>query len=283
MALHLSKDDIDDHVISKIINEFVPTIAIIRYAHGTFSNRKAERVASSEGSYLPVHLLVVLNGSHSKGNEANLISAMENKLLRITKSTVLIHSLDFVNEGLSRGQDFFIDIIEKGIAIYKSDAFLLTTYFRIHPRLKLGHIKKTYNNFHLKGAEFLKLAYIAYSKFNIHISVFLLHQSTELLMRNILITHTDYDPKIHNLRRLITYCNHVAPQINRIFFPKWNDPLVDNIDFNLLQESYIQARYKLEYHIDKKSVRRLLTKAKKLERLSSVLQGRLCTKLSAQF
>ncbi|WP_343537853.1 hypothetical protein [Sphingobacterium thalpophilum] len=114
MALHLSKDDIDDHVISKIINEFVPTIAIIRYAHGTFSNRKAERVASSEGSYLPVHLLVVLNGSYSKGNEANLISAMENKLLRITKSTVLIHSLDFVNEGLSRGQDFFIDIIEKG-------------------------------------------------------------------------------------------------------------------------------------------------------------------------
>ncbi|MDM1293805.1 HEPN domain-containing protein [Sphingobacterium sp. N143] len=283
MIPDLSKEGILDYdAIRKIIIDFVPTIAIIRYGEWVFSNTKSRQVAS-EKKHSSLNLLVILDAVHSKRNESDLISCLQNRLLRITKSTVLIHNLDFVNEGLSWGQDFFIDIIEKGITIFKTNNFLLSTYFRISPKLRLQHIEKVYKNFHLKASVFLDLANVAYSKKNIHISIFMIHQSTELLMRSILVTHTRFDPMTHNLSKLAAYCRHITPQINNIFFSKGENDIEEMKDFRALQESYIFARYKLDYHIDKKLVKRLFRKVKKLERLSASLQIRLYNKLSTQF
>ncbi|MDR0264904.1 MAG: HEPN domain-containing protein [Sphingobacterium sp.] len=265
-------------IINEIVN-IVSPLAVIHYGLWIFSNKKSRKNPSIDTNDI-LNLLVILDAKDTQSNESNLISRIENSLLRIKKSSVLVHSINFVNEGLSWGQDFFIDIMERGKIIYQSDIFLITTYFKINPQSKIQRVKDVFNNFHIKGSQFLHLANITYLSKDLHVSIFLLHQATELLMRSILVTHTRYDPKTHNLSQLARYCRHITPQIDKIFFTKGKNQQQAISDFRSLQDSYVLARYELGYHINKKLVRTLLTKAKKLEQLSTLLEIRLLDKLA---
>lgn len=265
-------------IINEIVN-IVSPLAVIHYGRWIFSNKKSRKNPSIDTDDI-LNLLVILDAKDTQSNEGNLISRIENILLRIKKSSVLVHNIDFVNEGLSWGQDFFIDIMERGKIIYQSDIFLITTYFKINPQLKIQRVKDVFNNFHIKGSQFLHLANITYLSKDLHVSIFLIHQATELLMKSILVTHTRYDPKTHNLSQLVRYCRHITPQIDKIFFTKGKNQQQAISDFRSLQDSYILARYELVYHINKKLVRKLLTKAKKLEQLSALLEIRLLEKLA---
>ena len=265
-------------IINEIVN-IVSPLAVIHYGRWVFSNKKSRKNSSIDTNDI-LNLLVILDAKDTQSNESNLISRIENSLLRIKKSSVLVHSIDFVNEGLSWGQDFFIDIMERGKIIYQSDIFLITTYFKINPQSKIQRVKDVFNNFHNKGSQFLHLANITYLSKDLHVSIFLIHQATELLMKSILVTHTRYDPKTHNLSQLVRYCRHITPQIDKIFFTKGKNQQQAISDFRSLQDSYILARYELGYQINKKLVRTLLTKAKKLERLSALLEIRLLEKLA---
>lgn len=258
-------------IIDAIVN-IVSPVAVIYYGRWIFSNTKSRKDTFIDANDI-LNLLVILDAKNSQSNEGDLINRIENRLLRVKKSSVLIHSMDFVNEGLSWGQDFFIDIIERGKIIYQSDMFLITTYFKINPQSKIQRVKDVFYNFHIKGLQFLHLANITYLSENLHVSIFLIHQATELLMRSILVTHTRYDPRTHNLLQLVRYCRHITPQIDKIFFKKGENDQQAIADFRSLQDSYILARYELGYHIDKKLVRRLLTKAKRLGQLSALLEG----------
>lgn len=268
-------------IIDAIVN-IVSPVAVIHYGRWIFSNTKSRKNTSIDINET-LNLLVILDAKDSLSNEGDLINRIENRLLRVKKSSVLVHSLDFVNEGLSWGQDFFIDIIERGKITYQSDRFLITTYFKINPHSKMQRVKDVFNNFHIKGLQFLHLANITYLSKNLHVSIFLIHQATELLMRSILVTHTRYDPRTHNLLQLVRYCRHITPQIVKIFFTKGENDQQAIADFRSLQNSYISARYQLGYHTDKKLVRILLTKTKRLGKLSALLEIRLLNKLSKQF
>lgn len=268
------------NTIIDAIAHIVSPVAVIHYGRWIFSNTKSRKNTSIDTNDT-LNLLVILDAKDSHSNEGDLINRIENSLLRIKKSSVLVHSLDFfVNEGLSWGQDFFIDIIERGKIIYQSDMFLITTYFKINPQSKIQRVKDVFHNFHIKGSQFLHLANITYLSEDLHVSIFLIHQATELLMRSILVTHTRYNPRTHNLSQLVRYCRHITPQIDKIFFTKGENEQQAIADFRSLQESYILARYELGYHIDKKLVRTLLTKAKRLGELSTLLEIRLLDKLS---
>lgn len=174
-----------------------------------------------------------------------------------------IHEIDFINEGLEKGQYFFTDILKEGILVYSNNDIIFA-----NPKVLSNEEQKAiaiehYRTWFTKGARALRLAKNALND-SINRSedfndvVFLLHQTAERLYYATLLVTTGYKPKTHNLRKLRQKSKHISEDLFLVFKAETNKS--EKHLFELLKKGYIDARYKRNYAINIEEVKILINK-----------------------
>ena len=174
-----------------------------------------------------------------------------NRELAITKSlrtpvNFIVHTLGEVNDGLSEGRYFFMDIARDGIALYQSDDTDLPEPQPKTPAQALAIAREYFDEWLPsaraleEGAEF----YIAKGRWKE--AAFSLHQATERYYHCVLLVCTFYTPHVHNLGFLRTQAERIDPRLIEVW-PR--EIKADRARFEKLKEAYVKARYSKHYRI----------------------------------
>ncbi|RZL44711.1 MAG: HEPN domain-containing protein, partial [Pedobacter sp.] len=155
----------------------------------------------------------------------------------------IIHTIEYVNEGLEIGQYFFTDIIKEGILLFDTKE----TQFSVARDLSKGEqveiAKRYFDQWFLSGRALLNSSNFNFNEGEYKLSMFELHQACECFYNTVLLVFTAYKPKTHNLDILRQYAKPLSKELFTIFpFP--NDDDFETHLFDVLKRSYIEARYK---------------------------------------
>lgn len=209
---------------------------------------------TAKGYQSDFDLLIIVN-HHKLTDRVEFWSGAEDRLNRemaITKTlrtpvNFIVHSLHEVNDGLSQGRYFFMDIAREGIAVYQSDDRELAEPKPHTPAQALALAREYFDEWLPSAREFCETAQFARTRGWTRKAAFLLHQATESYYNCILLVCLSYTPHVHNLAFLRTQ----AERVDRRLFDVWpREARRDRAMFQKLKESYVKARYSKEFRIN---------------------------------
>jgi uncharacterized protein len=208
---------------------------------------------TAKGYQSDYDLLVIVN--HEKlTDRAQFWSTAEDRLnreLAITKTlktpvNFIVHTLGEVNDGLSQGRYFFIDIARDGIALYQSDDTDLPEPQPKTPAQALAMAREYFEEWFPSSMRKFKLTRDAIDQEFWKEAAFLLHQTTESLYHCVLLVCTFYTPHVHNLGFLRTQAERIDPRLIEVW-PR--ETRADRARFEKLKDAYVKARYSKHYRI----------------------------------
>lgn len=164
----------------------------------------------------------------------------------------IVHDLGDVNDQLSQGRPFFVDIARQGIALYEAEGFELVEP-RVLPEAEAraeakGHFERWFES----AGRYLETGIAHTAKGWRNEAAFELHQATERFYHCTLLVITLYSPKSHKLNFLRSQAEEIAPAL----IAAW--PRSDKASrrrFELLREAYVNARYSAHYEISDDELR----------------------------
>ncbi|MEO6285378.1 MAG: HEPN domain-containing protein [Dyadobacter sp.] len=199
----------------------------------------------------------------------------------ITKTNIIQHSVWFVNDKIERNYYFFVDILKEGILLFDSGKFSLSEPKQLSPRARHKKASNAFKHWFESASRFLETFNFAFQNGENNLAyyneaAFLLHQTTERLYAAILLVFTDYKPRTHDIEELGKQVEKLHPDFVTAF-PK--NTAEEARLFKLLKKAYIDARYDMNYKIEKSELEYLAERVKILKELTE----RICTERIAQF
>lgn len=219
------------------------------YARGNW----VDEPHTAKGYQSDYDLLIIVN--HDKlTDRAEFWSTAEDRLnreLAITRElktpvNFIVHTLGEVNDGLSQGRYFFIDIARDGIALYESDPTDLPEPQPKTPAQALAMAEEYFEEWLPSAEDFLTGCRDARERGSLKKAVFDLHQATERFYHCVLLVCTFYTPHVHNLGFLRTQAERIDPRLIEIW-PR--ETKADRARFEKLKDAYVKARYSKHYRI----------------------------------
>ncbi|HET9637670.1 MAG TPA: HEPN domain-containing protein [Allosphingosinicella sp.] len=235
---------------------------------------------TAKGYQSDFDLLIIVN--HRKlTDRAEFWSSAEdrfNRELAITRTlrtpvNFIVHSLHEVNDGLSQGRYFFMDIAREGVALYQSDERNLSESKPRTSSEAFALAKEYFEEWHPGGDSFLKGFRFYVEQVDPKKAAFLLHQAAESYYHCVLLVCTFYTPHVHNLGFLRTQ----AERIDRRLFDVWpREAKRERTMFQKLKEAYVKARYSKSFRINEDELTWLGSRVEELGRVvESVCSARL--------
>lgn len=159
-----------------------------------------------------------------------------------------VHSLSQVNDALSHGRYFFMDVIREGIVLYESDdsCFSEPKAKSTDEALKLADSYFRETSSHAEG--FFENYEFSMSRDRLKNAAFQLHQCVEQLYHSIMLTRTFYTPYVHDLTTLREQAELVEPKLYEAW-PRETDE--DIKTFGKLQQAYVNGRYPRPFEVSK--------------------------------
>jgi predicted nucleotidyltransferase/HEPN domain-containing protein len=226
---------------------------------------------TAKGYQSDFDLLIIVN--HQKlTDRVEFWSGAEDRLnreLAITNTlrtpvNVIVHSLHEVNDGLSQGRYFFMDIAREGIALYQSDQRDLAEPKPRTPAEARALAKEYFEEWLPSGRRKLELAKEAMARTYVKDAAFLLHQAAESYYHCVLLVCTFYTPHVHNLGFLRTQ----AERIDMRLFDVWpREAKRERAMFQKLKEAYVKARYSKNFRINEDELTWLGARVEELGRV----------------
>ncbi|AJA11275.1 hypothetical protein SKP52_22125 [Sphingopyxis fribergensis] len=202
--------------------------------------------------------------AHWAKAEERLIRAYTIEKTLHTPVNFIVHSLHEVNDGLSHGRVFFMEVVKDGIALYEADDRELAAPRPKTPEQALVAAKEYFEDGIASAMSREKLAKYAMSEGLLKDAAFDLHQTTERLYSCVLLTLTFYTPYNHN----IAFLRSLAEGHDRRLFGIWpEDSQRDRAMFQKLKEAYTKARYSKHYRISKDELAWLAARVEELGRV----------------
>lgn len=187
-----------------------------------------------------------------------------------TRPQLINESISKLNDALSEGRYFYVEILAQGVMLYDSGEYRLAT-----PReLDYAEIKEMaeayYKDKYSDAEDFLFHAKIAQERGTYQMCSFMLHQATENFIKTIPLVYVLYGYKEHDLEFLIEKCKPYTLDLAEVF-PRDTDE--EERLFKLLQRAYIEARYnKKNFTVTKADINALIPK---IELLRDIV-GKVC-------
>ncbi|WP_447759702.1 HEPN domain-containing protein [Sphingopyxis panaciterrae] len=199
--------------------------------------------------------------------EERLVRAYTIEKTLHTPVNFIVHSLHEVNDGLSHGRVFFMEVVKDGIALYEADDSELAKPKPKTPAQALAASREYFEEWLPNAAGFLKVYKFCMSEGDWKRAAFLLHQATESLYQGLLLTLTLYTPYNHN----ISFLRSLAEGLDRRLYGIWpEDTHRERSMFQKLKEAYTKARYSKHYKITEEELTWLGARVEELGR--AVLQ-----------
>ena len=174
---------------------------------------------------------------------------------------IIVHSIDEVNQALSRGEYFWVDIVRDGIALYELPQHELATPMPLTPADAYSMAEAYLEDWLGKIDSAIKLATYANAEGELKDAAFLLHQATERAYDCFLLVRTHYFPRSHNIKFLRSLAEDNEPRL----IEAW--PRATKLDrrrFELLKRAYVEARYSASYEIGPEDLEALTQPVRRL-------------------
>lgn len=264
--------------ISAIIQQAVNPEKIILFgSHAT--GRWVEHRYAEQGTvyeYISDYDLLVITRPGDTRPDYEVQDLIENRCVYKTPVTVIVHDIDFVNKMLSEGQYFFTDIEQEGILLYDAGTQPLAERRPLSPQEAKAIAQEYFEQWFESAKGFLHLTRYCLTENQLKIGAFNLHQATERTYNAIILVHTGYKPKTHNLDKLKRLCKRFSEALDAVF-P--NNSAAEKHLFDLLKRGYIDARYKKDYAISQEELALLIERVARLQSIAADL----CTQKIAGF
>jgi uncharacterized protein len=185
--------------------------------------------------------------------------SIQNRFHFRTPINVIVHSIKYVNEGLSEGQYFFTDIINEGILLYDTGNFDFDITRHLTTAEQKEISQRYFDQYFPSGIDFLEMAVFGLEKNKLKSTAFVLHQAAENFYNAMLLVFTGYKPKTHNLDKLRKYAKPLSEDLFKIFpFPEKDE--TDKNLFDILKRGYIDARYKEDFTVNINDLKQIIDK-----------------------
>ena len=195
-----------------------------------------------------------------------------------TPVNIIVHTLPEVNDALRKGQYFFTDILRDGVMLYelsgKKKPQNKQLYQFVSPKpLSPQEAYDAARKYFVENSEaadrrfriFQHEMKLATENFKFHKdAAFTLHQVTERIYTEFLLTETLYVPKTHNLEFLRSLSENEDARL----IAAWpRDQRRYQRRFQLLKRAYVEARYSEHYQITQEELRWLGARVAHLQQL----------------
>jgi uncharacterized protein len=195
--------------------------------------------------------------------EERLIRAYTIEKTLRTPVNFIVHSLHEVNEGLSHGRVFFMEVVKDGIALYEADDSELAAPKPKTPSQALAAAKDYFEEYMPAAQYSIERARNSVGDNQLKYAAFDLHQATERLYQGLLLTLTLYTPYNHN----IAFLRSLAEGLDRRLYGIWpEDSHRERAMFQKLKEAYTKARYSKHYRISEEELTWLGARVEELGR-----------------
>jgi predicted nucleotidyltransferase/HEPN domain-containing protein len=163
----------------------------------------------------------------------------------------IVHTMDEVNQGLGRGEYFWVDIARDGIVLYEGPR---STFIAPKPLTPADacQMAESYLSAQSKSLQqWIDLAEFSLLKTKgdpdwSRKAAFHLHQAVENAYICFLLVRTHYFPRSHNIKFLRSFAEDKEPQL----IEAWpREAKIDRRRFELLKRAYVEARYSTSYKI----------------------------------
>lgn len=217
-------------------------------------------------------LLIIV--SHEKLTDiADYWYVAEDKILRDPQVgrtvNIIVHTLQEVNEALSKGQYFFTDIARDGVVLYELPNHPLAMPAPPTPKdayaLAQGYFDQKFGDVSvwLDTARQHMANTSDPERYRKH-AAFNLHQAVETAYACFLLVRTLYFPRSHNIKFLRSLAEQGEPRL----IAAWpRESRLDRRRFELLKRAYVEARYSTSYEIGSEDLEALATQAAALRDL----------------
>ncbi|GAA3066098.1 nucleotidyltransferase and HEPN domain-containing protein [Rhizobium viscosum] len=214
-------------------------------------------------------LLIVVN-SESFAQEQELWLSLDERFLqeqiahRIETPVIpIVHSLHDVNDQLSRGRPFFVDIARDGKVLYEEEGHPLVEPKPLTREEAEIEAQRNFSEWNENAKGFLKAEEALGDEYPKQ-RAFFLHQATEALYHCLLLTLTLYSPKSHRIKVL----RSKAEEVDKRLIEAWpRDGRIGRRRFELLSRAYVEARYSPNYAIGAEELEWLVERVKILREL----------------
>ncbi|MHA4738921.1 HEPN domain-containing protein [Dyadobacter sp. MSC1_007] len=263
--------------LTNIILEKVPAEMIIlfgSYARGDWVEDYQEKY-----EYVSDFDILIITKDRHTAKQGKKSRELEKELMAnedITRTSIIYHSIGFVNDKIERNYYFFVDILKEGILLFDSGKFSLSEPKNLNSAQRVEKSTEEFEHWSESASRFLETAYIQIEKTWFKEAAFLLHQATERYYAAILLVFTDYKPKIHDIEILGAQVAKLHPDFGTVF--PMTTPEEGRL-FVLLKKAYIDARYNKHYKIEKAELEYLGSRVALLKELTE----RICRERIAQF
>jgi predicted nucleotidyltransferase/HEPN domain-containing protein len=268
--------------LTHIILDKVPAEMIIlfgSYARGDWVEDYQEKY-----EYVSDFDILIVTKDKNAAKQVKKSRELDKELMNneeITRTSIIYHSIGFVNDKIERNYYFFVDILKEGILLYDSGKFTLSEPKNLNAMQRVKKSTEEFEHWFESASRFLEgfdfyfqkgendTAYYSNAAFE-------LHQATERFYAAILLVYTDYKPRIHDIEIL----GNQVEKLNTNFatvFPKTTAE--EERLFILLKKAYIDARYNKNYKIEKEELEYLGSRVALLKDLTE----RICRERIAQF
>jgi uncharacterized protein len=218
------------------------------------SYARGDWVADPKGGYYSDYDILVVVNDERLTDPVEYWYKAEDRFLRdygVTKKLsapvgLIVHSLTDVNQQLSRGRPFFIDIVRDGIVLYELGTQAFDTPKPLSPEEARKEAQEYFDKWFKSAVEALESAKDMIVKDRNNWAAFMLHQATEHAYHTALLVLTLYSPKSHKIK----FLRDKSEDIARDLIPIWpRDSKFGRRCFELLQQAYVNARYSPHYKI----------------------------------
>jgi HEPN domain-containing protein/predicted nucleotidyltransferase len=187
-----------------------------------------------------------------------------------TRINFIVHTIQHVNQMLAERRFFFMDILKEGFLLWDSGRYSLARPPKeLPPEVMLRHAEEYFGEWMHSGDEFAIDFGNALARGSNKNAAFYIHQAAERYITCLLLVHTGYKPKEHDLDKLLAQAAGFDPRFTSVF-PR-NTSEEEHL-FDLLRRAYVDARYSKSYRISEAELDAI---GKRVETLK-LLAGEVC-------
>ncbi|MCX7587276.1 HEPN domain-containing protein [Phenylobacterium sp. 58.2.17] len=218
------------------------------------SYARGDWVEDPVGRYFSDYDLLVVVSHEDLADLAEFWDKTEKRLLKElasgeklrTQPSLVVHSLDDVNEKLKLGRYFFIDILSDGIELYAEPGHPFVSPQPLSPQDALAETKEYFAKWFSDAAGLLDTAHLVQERGRLNETAFHYHQAAEKFYHCLLLVLTLYSPKTHRMNRL----RDLAEELDGRLIGVWpGSNKIERRCYDLLRRAYVEARYSPRYKI----------------------------------
>jgi len=215
---------------------------------GSYS--RSDWVDEPENGYQSDFDLLIIVSHSDLTDIADYWYVAEDKILRNEEVrrpvNIIVHTLDEVNQGLRKGEYFWVDIARDGIVLYDLPGNALALPQPLTPIDAWEMAAAYFTDWMGKTDSALKLAAFAVDEDEYKDAAFLYHQAAERAYITLLLTRRLYFPRSHNVK----FLRSLSEDIDQRLIPAWpRQTKTERRYFELLKRAYVEARYSTRYEI----------------------------------